>query len=139
MTRLVGILALAALVTVSSGASSADTSETRAQAAALTWLALVDAGDYVKSWSAASEYFRGRVSQSQWLAAVSGVRTPLGALKSRHLVSATHARTLPGAPDGEYVVIQYASSFEHKSEATETVTPMKGADGGWYVSGYYIK
>ncbi len=47
--------------------------------------------------------------------------------------------SLPGAPDGQYVVIQYESSFEHKKSAIETVTPSQGADGHWRVSGYFIK
>jgi hypothetical protein len=46
---------------------------------------------------------------------------------------------LPGAPDGEYVVIQYESSFEHKQAAVETVTPMLDKDGTWRVSGYFIR
>ncbi len=44
-----------------------------------------------------------------------------------------------GAPDGEYVVIQFETSFEHKRSAIETVTPMMDRDGKWRVSGYYIK
>jgi len=47
--------------------------------------------------------------------------------------------SMPGAPDGEYVVIQFESSFANKKSAVETVTPMKGEDGVWRVSGYYIK
>jgi hypothetical protein len=47
-------------------------------------------------------------------------------------------RTLPGAPDGEYVVIQYATRFEHKPSIIETVTPMLDKDGSWKVSGYFI-
>jgi hypothetical protein len=48
-------------------------------------------------------------------------------------------KSLPGAPDGEYVVIQYRTSFENKNDAIETVTPMKDTDGTWRVSGYYVK
>jgi hypothetical protein len=58
---------------------------------------------------------------------------------SRKLKSATYMTAMPGAPDGEYVVIQYESSFEHKQSAVETVTPMLDKDGKWRVSGYYIK
>jgi hypothetical protein len=54
-------------------------------------------------------------------------------------VSAKFARSLPGAPDGEYVVIQFTTSFDGKAVATETVTPMKDPDGHWRVSGYYIR
>jgi hypothetical protein len=46
---------------------------------------------------------------------------------------------LPGAPDGEYVVIQFETSFENKKSAIETVTPMIEINGGWRVSGYFIK
>jgi hypothetical protein len=66
-------------------------------------------------------------------------RQPLGKVKSRQLMSRKYTKTLPGAPDGEYVVIQYKSSFENKKVAIETVTPMLDKDGNWRVSGYYIK
>jgi predicted SnoaL-like aldol condensation-catalyzing enzyme len=66
-------------------------------------------------------------------------RDPLGPVKSRQLLSARYERSLPGVPDGEYVVIQYATSFEKKATATATVTPMKDGDGQWRVSGYYIR
>jgi hypothetical protein len=107
--------------------------------AARSWLALLDAGNYAESWSAASTLFRQRVPQSQWQSAASNARGPLGALKSRRRQSATFESTLPGAPDGEYVVVQFASFFENKTSAIETVTPRKDADGNWRVSGYYIR
>ena len=49
------------------------------------------------------------------------------------------ATSLPGAPDGEYVVIQFEASFGNKRASVETVTPMLDKDGQWRVSGYYIK
>jgi hypothetical protein len=63
----------------------------------------------------------------------------MGRLRSRVLQSARFESTLSGAPDGEYVVLKFASSFEHKTAAVETVTPTKDEDGTWRVSGYYIK
>jgi len=42
-------------------------------------------------------------------------------------------------PDGDYVIIQFDTSFENKKSAIETVTPMLDKDGVWRVSGYYIK
>jgi hypothetical protein len=120
-------------------ARGSDHPEAAAQSAAETWLALIDAGNYSASWNAASSLFRQHVPQSQWQTSAAGARAPLGALKSRKLQSATYTRTLPGAPDGEYVVVIFASSFENKATAIETVTPMVDADGTWRVSGYYIK
>jgi hypothetical protein len=70
---------------------------------------------------------------------VAPVRDPLGKVLSRALKSATYTTTLPGAPDGQYVVIQYDTAFEHKKSAVETITSMLDKDGTWRVSGYFIK
>jgi hypothetical protein len=58
---------------------------------------------------------------------------------SRKLKSAKYTKALPGAPAGEYVVLQFDTSFVNKKEAVETVTPMLDKDGKWKVSGYFIK
>jgi Protein of unknown function (DUF4019) len=116
-----------------------DHTEVAAESAALAWLVLIDADNYSASWSAAASLFRQHVSQSQWQTAAASARVPLGALKTRKLQSATHTRNVPGAPDGEYLIITYASSFENKASAIETVTPMVDADGTWRVCGYYIR
>ena len=113
--------------------------EELAQQSADSWLALVDAGKYANSWDEAAELFRAAVTKDQWLNALNSTRSPLGKLVSRNLKSATYTKTLPGAPDGEYVVLQYQTSFEYKSSAIETVTPMLDKDGQWRVSGYFIK
>jgi hypothetical protein len=103
------------------------------------WLKLVDAGDYKQSWETACSLFRSAVTADQWAQPVGSARDPLGALVSRKLKSAQYATSLPGAPDGKYVVIQYDTVFQNKSAAVETVTPMLDKDGQWRVSGYYIK
>ena len=67
------------------------------------------------------------------------VRKPLGKLISRKVKTNVYTSSLPGAPDGDYVVIQFDTSFENKKTAVETITPMLDKDGVWRVSGYYIK
>ena len=111
----------------------------KAEAAALAWLALTDAGDYPRSWDQAAGFFQASVSKPNWIHAVGKARQPLGSLISRKVKSVTFTRSLPGVPDGEYVVIQYDTQFEHKDSALETVTPLLEKDGSWKVSGYYIK
>jgi hypothetical protein len=127
------------LVSTAPAATTTENPEAAAEAAATAWLALVDAGNYARSWSDASAFFRERVPEAKWQSEVGRARAPFGALKSRKVESATLKHELPGVPDGAYVVIRFASSFEHKASAIETVTPMKGADGNWRVSGYYMK
>ncbi len=110
-----------------------------AKAAASEWLALTDAGSYGASWDKAAAVFQGAINKPGWEQALRTVRMPLGAVKSRRLTSAQFTHSLPNAPAGDYFVLQFATQFENKSSAVETVTPMKGADGNWRVSGYYIK
>jgi len=113
--------------------------EEAAVAASQAWLALVDEGNYSGSWEEAAEYFRAAVTVEQWQRSMGAFRRPLGRVVSRKLKSKHYTNTLPGAPDGEYVVIQYETSFENKESAIETITPMLDKDGKWRVSGYYIK
>ncbi len=136
------LLALIAATFILVGFSaSADDSDAVAQAqiAAKSWLALTDGAKYGKSWDDAASVFKAAVTKADWEKAIKGVRAPLGAMKARKVKSATFTRTLPGAPDGEYVVIQFDSQFENKAAAIETITPMRDKDGAWRVSGYYIK
>lgn len=120
-------------------AESNPQAEKAAVEAADAWLKLVDAGQYEKSWQEAAEFFRNAVSQEEWQKLMQVFRKPLGALVSRTLKSTDYTTTAPGAPDGQYVIIQYDSSFENKKSAVETVTPMLDKDGKWRVSGYFIK
>lgn len=113
--------------------------EKLALAAAKAWLQLVDEGNYTESWNEASRYFKNAITREQWGQQIQGVREPLGKTVSRTVKSMQYTTTLPGAPDGEYVVIQFDSSFTNKKTAVETITPMLDKDGMWRVSGYYIK
>jgi hypothetical protein len=114
-------------------------SEKAAIAAAEKWLTIVDKGKYMESWKESSEYFKNAVTQDQWAQAAQAVRKPLGKLISRKVKNAAYKTSLPGAPDGQYVVIQFNTSFENKKSGVETVTPRIDSDGKWRVSGYYIK
>ncbi|HEX8405128.1 MAG TPA: DUF4019 domain-containing protein [Duganella sp.] len=111
----------------------------KAKAAAQLWLASADAGLYGKTWEQAAAPFQNAVTKADWEVAVKAARAPLGSLKSRSVSSAIFTDHLPGAPKGEYVVIQYASDYTNRQEVIETVTPMLAADGTWKVSGYYVK
>ena len=113
--------------------------EEAAVSASQAWLALIDEGNYSGSWEEAAAYFKAAVLVEQWQRSMMAFRKPLGKLVSRKLRSKHYTKTLPGAPDGEYVVIQYETAFENKKSAIETITPMLDEDGKWRVSGYYIK
>lgn len=113
--------------------------EAAAVAAAERWLGMIDSGKYGESWDEAAAMFRGAVPRDQWQRQLEALRQPMGARLSREVASKAYRTTMPGAPDGKYVVIQFRASFEKKKAAVETVTPMLDTDGQWRVSGYFIK
>jgi hypothetical protein len=136
---LIGIVLVLSFTTFGVKAEDQQAAAKEATRTAVEWLALVDDGKYKESWDAASPLLRNAVTKQKFAQISAGARKPLGKLVSRDLKSAQYATSLPGAPDGQYVVIRYATSFENKKSATETITPMLDKDGKWRVSGYYIK
>ena len=136
---IVSLLGLFLLLSVSVVAAEDSEKEKDAVAVAEEWLTMVDDGKYAESWKEAAQYFKNAVKQEQWEQSLQAVRNPLGKLISRKVKSKTYMTSLPGAPDGEYVVIQFESSFENKKSAIETVTPMMDKDAKWRVSGYYMR
>ncbi len=111
----------------------------RAEMAATAWLAVADAGDYALSWRQAASLLQVSIPQPKWDVLMQRGRLSLGGVKSRTLKSATFSRTLTGAPDGEYLMIQYETQFEFRPQAIETLTTMKDRDNSWKVAGYFIK
>ncbi len=136
-----GFVLLWIMTVLSTGLCMADDAakEKSALDAAEKWLVLVDRGSYGESWAEAADYLQIAIPQKQWEQALQSVRKPIGKRISRKVIGKNFSTSLPGAPDGEYVVIQYETSFENKKSAVETVTPMLDKDGAWRVAGYFIK
>jgi hypothetical protein len=140
--QLVGFLSAAALFAnfaSGCGAKADAGAEKAATSAAQTWLAVIDNGDYVQSWQNASVFFQSAVTEEKWKSSLETFRKPLGNLLSRKVKSAKPMTELPGAPDGQYVVMQFETSFANKKSAIETVTFMLDQDGQWKSAGYFIK
>ena len=134
-----GMLFLVLLACASPVTFAQQKPEQMAQASSEAWLGLVDSGKYADSWQEASSLFKAAVTKEKWQGMLHSARDPLGKMLTRKLNSATYTKTLPGAPEGEYVVIQFETDFEHKQATTETITPTLDKDGKWRVSGYFIK
>ena len=130
------ILCLLLFVPFSALAEKAE--EKAAIDAAEHFLQLIDSGQYQESWQQTAPFFQSQVSQEQWADQLQNVRPLFGATEKRSIKSTRHATSLPGAPDGEYFVLQFDTVFEKKKGTIETVT-MTQADGQWQVAGYFIR
>ena len=101
-------------------------------------LALMDDEKYGNTWTEAASSFKQAVQQPQWENMARSVRKPLGKPAGRTLKSAKYTQSLPNAPAGEYVVLQYQTAFATVA-ATETVTMVLDTDKQWRTAGYFVK
>lgn len=111
--------------------------ELAARAAAETWLALLDAGEFGKAWDQGAKPFRERVPRERWVEQLPKERN-LGKLVSRRAEVASYKPSLTGVPDGDYVSIRFSSNFENKADAEELLT-MAYEGGAWRVLGYGLR
>jgi hypothetical protein len=109
--------------------------QTEAEAAARGFLALIDAGQYDKTWEQAGSALKASSSRFMWT----------GALKATSLLGHPDARRLegfgftsrvdPAAPVGEYVLVQFKTRSGNTT-LTEKVV-MQKEQGTWRIVGYF--
>ncbi|HEV2274291.1 MAG TPA: DUF4019 domain-containing protein [Acidobacteriaceae bacterium] len=112
--------------------------ELAAQRQALGFLQYLDQGRYPDSYAYTSRLIRAKLSQAQFGQEVQKARASLGAKQTRKLLNASYATSLPDAPSGQYVVLQYNTDFANKSNAVETLT-LSFENGYWWVAGWYVR
>jgi len=113
-----------------------DTRATEAQAAANAWLASFDTGDGADNWLQSASIFKERVRQDDWQKRVDDQRTQFGRLKTRTLKGMEFTRQLENAPDGEYFVLRYLSTYAKKDPVVEILVPTRDRDGNWKIANY---
>lgn len=104
---------------------------------AKSWLVLIDNGQYQQSWQQTDSLFKQAMPQSNWSNVLKQVRVPLGKVILRKNLSLMKYDSLPGTPDGEYVIIQFQSQFMNKEQTVETISLSKNS-GQWQPLGYFI-
>jgi len=112
--------------------------EQAAERQALGFLGYLDQGRYADSYAYTGMLIRAQLDRDAYAAQIEKIRAGAGALQGRDPIDASYATTVPGAPEGQYVVLHYHSNFANRGEAVETLT-LAFAKGYWRVSGYYIK
>jgi Protein of unknown function (DUF4019) len=110
--------------------------EDAAQAAAESWLGLVDRADYSASWGQAASGLKGTINQREWDQMVGNIRTPLGKLVSRRLKSREYTEK---GPTTRVIGGKVYETVFAKKAAVETVIPVPESDGAWRVSSYSVR
>ena len=111
--------------------------EKETRAAALEWLALVDAANYGPAYEMEPPRLRSATTQEQFVRSMEGRRAPFGRVLSRSFIGAAFTRKLTGSPDGNYESLLFRTAFEHKAVAAERVI-LSHESGGWRVVDYRV-
>lgn len=111
--------------------------EKETRAAALEWLALVDAGNYPEAYAKEPARLRAATTEEQFIRSMEGRRVPFGRVLSRSFIGAAFTRKLSGSPDGRYESILFRTAFETKKLAAERVILSHEA-GEWRVVDYRV-
>lgn len=109
------------------------------ESSARSWLALTDQGRYPESWKKASTYLQEKKTESEWIKTVQAIKEPLGLKDTRYIATAGIKEGLSGFPEGEYVVVQFYTTFKKQALALETITLVKETNGSWRVVDYAIE
>jgi hypothetical protein len=73
--------------------------------------------------------------QDKWVQVLTAAQQKLGKVVKRELTGREAKTDIPGAPPGQYILVGYATDFEHQPGLLETVT-FFNEDGQWKVVGY---
>jgi hypothetical protein len=112
--------------------------ELAAQRQALGFLGYLDQGRYADSYAYTGMLIRTQLDRDAFSTQIEKARVGTGAFQSRELMDSSYTTNLPGAPEGQYLVLHYHVSFANRQDAVETLT-LAFAKGYWRISGYYIK
>ena len=91
------------------------------------------------AYEAAAESFRNGIERVKWEVAAQNARAASGPLVNRRMRTAAFTRSLPGAPEGEYVVFQFDARYDRQPLVTEVLTAEREKDGKWRVAGYLLR
>ncbi|WP_299192865.1 DUF4019 domain-containing protein [uncultured Erythrobacter sp.] len=103
------------------------------------FLASIDAGDFAQSWEDGGEFFQNETTLEEWTGVIEPVRSPLGAVEDRRLAAVQQLSTLPGAPEGDYEVLQFQTKFAGVDAISVETVIMVRNGSRFDVAGYFIR
>jgi len=103
------------------------------------WLQLLDADNPGAAWDAASNQLQSGVTRDKFIAEMRRVRAPLGKLSTRTPVKFARAHDLPGAPSGDYAIIEYDAEYANGKHLSEQLIWAIAERDSWRVAGYFYR
>jgi hypothetical protein len=100
----------------------------RGKAAAENWLALIDRGEFARSWEMATKRFRAAITKEKWIDRLHCSREPLGNVFSRKLRSSLVF--------GLWLRLSYDTVYAENKATVEVLIVRLERDGQWRATSY---
>jgi hypothetical protein len=107
------------VLTIPAGAESYSKDQLREEA--IIYLELLDQGRFAEAWQVMLPIFQALEPRVQWHNRQQAIRAAYGALEFREFFLIEYRDHYILSPDGEYIIVQFKSSFQHKAATTETI------------------
>ena len=113
------------------------TEQSEAEAAARSFLSLIDQKQYEKTWELAGPALRSQTSEFTWVNTLKLTRGALSVGSNRQLEGFGFSTKIdPSVPVGEYVLVQF-KEIDGSTTTTEKVV-MQKHQSKWLIVGYFV-
>ena len=110
---------LVVVLSVPAGASTLPAEPLTDQA--IDFLELLDQGNYTDAWLEISALGQLLKNQDEWQNHLQAIRAAYGNLTLRQFDRISYRESYSRSPDGQYMIIQFTTNFQHKTATIETV------------------
>jgi len=104
--------------------------------AGMKWLALIDGGNAGAAWDLSSKQLKSSVTRDAFIKGMRDARKSLGKLETRTAERFARSHQLPGAPEGDYAIIDYTARFAQGKKLQERLVWSIEEGDIWRVAGY---
>lgn len=111
----------------------------QAEKQAHNWMDTIDKGDAESSWNEMSSIFTQQLSAEDWKLSIQGMQMYFGKVGQRKIKSSNYKTSSYGAPNGDYVDVEFSTDYANAAGRKEVVTMVRDQDGQWKVAGFSIE
>ncbi|PLX89174.1 MAG: hypothetical protein C0618_02135 [Desulfuromonas sp.] len=103
------------------------------------FFALIDVDRFEASWDSGSSLLQQKTSRKDWVKNLTTIRKQFGPLIDRAQAKSRYTTSAKDSPDGEYIILDYASQFKNHPDAKESIIVTFEKDNVWRVAGYHLQ
>ncbi|MBA3602398.1 MAG: DUF4019 domain-containing protein [Parachlamydiaceae bacterium] len=104
---------------------------------ALEWLAVVDKGDFGNAYDMTTKALQFTMPRNEWVVMIQAMKGSLGQVTERKVIDIRTAKDPKGAPQGDYMIFIYETTFSNGKKATEILS-LQEHIGVWRVYSYTL-